>query len=173
MLFPVFARARESARKTQCLANVKNIAIAINMYATDYDKLFPTERNRPTIEYFNGMTGKGAVRAEWPEICNHSTHANPYLREAVILEDYVKSRDIWKCPSAKMMNGAAFIVPMGTNGDWVQNYRDNDKWGRVSGGGTGDYGPCYAAWPTGWGGDITDSFVQQQMASTAFGSSKE
>ncbi len=30
MLFPVFARARESARKIQCLSNVKNIAIAVS-----------------------------------------------------------------------------------------------------------------------------------------------
>jgi len=29
MLFPVFARARESARKVQCLANVKNLALAM------------------------------------------------------------------------------------------------------------------------------------------------
>ncbi len=35
MLFPVFARARESARKTQCLANIKNIAIALNMYLVE------------------------------------------------------------------------------------------------------------------------------------------
>jgi prepilin-type N-terminal cleavage/methylation domain-containing protein len=45
MLFPVFARARESARKTQCLANVKNIAIALNMYLADWDKGFPRETN--------------------------------------------------------------------------------------------------------------------------------
>jgi len=42
MLFPVFARARESARKTQCLSNVKNLALAFQMYLTDYDKLLPT-----------------------------------------------------------------------------------------------------------------------------------
>src|SRR3974377_118939 len=39
MLFPVFARARESARKTQCLANVKNIAMAVPMYLGDYDNM--------------------------------------------------------------------------------------------------------------------------------------
>ena len=32
MVFPVFARARESARKAVCLSNVKNIALAIQMY---------------------------------------------------------------------------------------------------------------------------------------------
>src|SRR5512136_1571542 len=43
MLFPVFARARESARKTQCLANVKNIAMGIQIYLTDYDATPPGE----------------------------------------------------------------------------------------------------------------------------------
>ncbi len=36
MLFPVFARARETARKVQCLSNVKNLAMAVQMYATEY-----------------------------------------------------------------------------------------------------------------------------------------
>ncbi len=40
MLFPVFARARESARKVQCLSNVKNLALAMNMFLADYDR-FP------------------------------------------------------------------------------------------------------------------------------------
>jgi len=57
MLFPVFARARESARKIQCLANVKNIATAIQMYFTDYDKLMPTEHGQAAIEYFDGAPG--------------------------------------------------------------------------------------------------------------------
>jgi hypothetical protein len=39
MLYPVFSRARESARKTQCLANVKNMAMAVQIYAYDYDVL--------------------------------------------------------------------------------------------------------------------------------------
>ncbi len=32
MVFPVFARARESARKVVCLSNIKNIALAFQMY---------------------------------------------------------------------------------------------------------------------------------------------
>jgi len=35
MLFPVFARARESARKMQCVSNSKNISMAVNMFATE------------------------------------------------------------------------------------------------------------------------------------------
>lgn len=38
ILFPVFARARDAARKTTCLNNLKQIGTAILMYAQDYDE---------------------------------------------------------------------------------------------------------------------------------------
>lgn len=38
ILFPVFARARDAARKTQCTSNLKQIGTAIIMYAQDYDE---------------------------------------------------------------------------------------------------------------------------------------
>jgi prepilin-type processing-associated H-X9-DG protein len=41
ILFPVFARARETARKAVCLSNVKNIALAFDMYLEDNDDRFP------------------------------------------------------------------------------------------------------------------------------------
>jgi prepilin-type N-terminal cleavage/methylation domain-containing protein/prepilin-type processing-associated H-X9-DG protein len=40
ILFPVFAQARESARKTSCLSNTKQIAAAVMMYLQDYDEYF-------------------------------------------------------------------------------------------------------------------------------------
>ncbi len=39
ILFPVFAKAREKARQTSCLSNVKQIGLAMNMYAQDADEL--------------------------------------------------------------------------------------------------------------------------------------
>jgi len=41
ILFPVFAQAREQARKTACVSNTKQIATAVIMYTQDYDELFP------------------------------------------------------------------------------------------------------------------------------------
>lgn len=41
ILFPVFARAREAARRTTCLSNEKQIATAVLMYIQDYDEEFP------------------------------------------------------------------------------------------------------------------------------------
>jgi prepilin-type N-terminal cleavage/methylation domain-containing protein len=41
ILFPVFARAREAARKTTCLSNLKQIGLSSLMYVQDYDEVFP------------------------------------------------------------------------------------------------------------------------------------
>ncbi len=41
ILFPVFARAREKARQTSCLSNVKQLTLAATMYAQDYDDKLP------------------------------------------------------------------------------------------------------------------------------------
>lgn len=41
ILFPVFAQARESARKAYCLSNNKQLGLAFMMYAQDYDERLP------------------------------------------------------------------------------------------------------------------------------------
>src|SRR2546423_15292818 len=38
ILFPVFAQAREAARKASCQSNLKQIGLALKMYAQDYDE---------------------------------------------------------------------------------------------------------------------------------------
>ena len=47
ILFPVFARAREKARQTSCLSNVKQIMLAVQQYAQDYDERMPRHGNSP------------------------------------------------------------------------------------------------------------------------------
>jgi len=51
MLFPVFARARESARKTQCLSGVAQLGIALQMYAADWQGALPPKDNDWTPAY--------------------------------------------------------------------------------------------------------------------------
>lgn len=41
MLCPVFARAREKARQSSCLSNVKQISLAVLLYSDDHDGLTP------------------------------------------------------------------------------------------------------------------------------------
>ncbi len=41
ILFPVFSRARERARQTSCSSNFRQIGLALEMYATDYNETYP------------------------------------------------------------------------------------------------------------------------------------
>jgi len=45
ILFPVFARAREKARQSSCLSNVKQLQLGILMYVQDYDETFCIANN--------------------------------------------------------------------------------------------------------------------------------
>jgi prepilin-type N-terminal cleavage/methylation domain-containing protein len=47
ILFPVFARAREAARKTSCISNVKQLGLAMHMYVQDYDNTYPPRMPLP------------------------------------------------------------------------------------------------------------------------------
>ncbi len=123
MVFPVFARARESARKAVCLSNVKNIALAVQMYLADNnDTLMEDIEHRPeVVGYFNGEPGGDDRWTEDP--CFVAGRANPYLRPAVILDEYVRNRDVWRCPSAKLMGGPGAIVP---GPDWFRYVQANE-----------------------------------------------
>lgn len=44
ILFPVFARARENARRASCMSNLKQIGLGIMQYTQDYDERYPTYR---------------------------------------------------------------------------------------------------------------------------------
>lgn len=41
ILFPVFARARENARRASCLSNLKQLGLGVMMYTQDYDDTYP------------------------------------------------------------------------------------------------------------------------------------
>jgi prepilin-type N-terminal cleavage/methylation domain-containing protein/prepilin-type processing-associated H-X9-DG protein len=161
MVFPVFARARESARKVVCLSNVKNINLAIQMYLADNnDTLPPKEHRSEAYDYFNAIPGGGEANDDGvcdPEIVSK---ANPYLRWPVILDEYVKNRDVWRCPSAKLTSGAGFVVG---DPNWLQWYRGHEgAWGQNND--QNGFGPCDDAWPRGWGGEVTDSILQDRLA---------
>ncbi len=77
ILFPVFARAREKARQTSCLNNVKSLALAMMMYVQDYDERFPMAYN-----YVDGYT--------WYD-------SRPDRPDAI--RPYVRNTQIFLCPS--------------------------------------------------------------------------
>jgi prepilin-type N-terminal cleavage/methylation domain-containing protein len=81
ILFPVFARARESARRSNCLSNLKQIGIAMIMYSQDYD-----ERMVPAALTYSHVRPDGVTSntALWMDI----------------VQPYMKSTQAINCPSA-------------------------------------------------------------------------
>ncbi len=77
LLFPVFARSRENARRSACQSNMKQIGLALLQYAQDYDGANPPRY--------------GGVSREGPD-------ANP-LNWRVLISPYVKSAAVFQCPS--------------------------------------------------------------------------
>lgn len=53
ILFPVFAQARDKARGTACLSNMKQAALAITMYQQDYDETIPLGNQEVVGEVYN------------------------------------------------------------------------------------------------------------------------
>jgi len=84
ILFPVFARAREKARQTSCLNNVKQITLGLIMYMADYDQRFPSGDST--------AWGDGS----WP--------GYPYGGYADAVYPYVKNSQIFVCPSDGVRN---------------------------------------------------------------------
>jgi prepilin-type N-terminal cleavage/methylation domain-containing protein/prepilin-type processing-associated H-X9-DG protein len=148
ILLPVFARAREGARNVQFLFNVKNIALAAQMYLTDYDRYPPGEHRPEVIRFFRTIQPNCSARMV--------TFANPYLRWPVVLDEYIKSREVWKCPAARLTDGIR-ITP---GPDWFGVYvKHRDE--------VADYaGTCHPNYPPGWGGRVTDSWRQREAAYT-------
>jgi prepilin-type N-terminal cleavage/methylation domain-containing protein len=157
MLFPVFARARESARKVQCLSNVKNIAMAVQMYLTDYDRFWPSgKHDAQALQMIDDLCGGCGVDCR-------SSAWNPYYRVPLILDEYIKNRDVWHCASARMESGSGEGFPINPGiPDW---YTAANRDGCRANG-------CNA-FPPGWGGDVTDSMVQGRCSGFAQGSFKQ
>jgi prepilin-type processing-associated H-X9-DG protein len=60
ILFPVFAQAREKARQTSCLSDLRQLGLAFSLYTTDWDERLPDRRD---LKSSLGFRGWGAA---WP-----------------------------------------------------------------------------------------------------------
>src|SRR5690348_3318138 len=57
LIFPVFSRAKATAKKTSCLSNMRQIGLAGTMYLTDYDGSYPQSKrttSQPEIDDADG-----------------------------------------------------------------------------------------------------------------------
>jgi prepilin-type N-terminal cleavage/methylation domain-containing protein/prepilin-type processing-associated H-X9-DG protein len=73
ILFPVFARARENARRSSCQSNLKQIGLGLMQYTQDYDERTPRV-------WFGAWTGSAG---RWMDV----------------VQPYTKSEQLFDCPS--------------------------------------------------------------------------
>jgi prepilin-type N-terminal cleavage/methylation domain-containing protein/prepilin-type processing-associated H-X9-DG protein len=102
ILFPVFAQARAKARQTSCLSNTKQMDLANQMYAQDYDESFPY-----WAWWYSSDQG-GCPRADRPQACGHfeSLWVNAVY-------PYEKNSGIYACPSDR-----GELTPSNSNEYW-------------------------------------------------------
>jgi len=107
ILFPVFARARESARRASCLSNLKQIVLSMKMYMQDYDAHYPkgydvgADRN-PFIDTDKSRPSGVFVTEGYHDI----TGRNHYRTWMDLLYPYIKNTPIFICPSARSDDSA-------------------------------------------------------------------
>ncbi|RYX83757.1 DUF1559 domain-containing protein [bacterium] len=82
ILFPVFARARENARRTSCLSNVRQLGLGIMQYTQDYDERYTPCTTCTIVGAPLGACNTG-LAILWPQL----------------LQPYVKSTQVFQCPS--------------------------------------------------------------------------
>lgn len=93
MLMPVFAQARESARKIVCVSNMSQLGKAIYMYASDYDETYPAQDHlwidQPPPFWMDVAYGV----PNW--------YRSPYANWALAIYPYVKELGVYQCKSNK------------------------------------------------------------------------
>ena len=130
ILFPVFGRVRENARRSSCQSNLKQLGLGIVQYVQDFDECMPQAYSDSAA--FGSNDGGGATVA-----------ASGNLKWMDLIFPYVKSEQIYNCPSSPASN-PKYSYANGTNwGSYSANFCIYD-------GATANYSPFsrYREFPT-------------------------
>jgi prepilin-type N-terminal cleavage/methylation domain-containing protein/prepilin-type processing-associated H-X9-DG protein len=87
ILLPALRRAKEQAKATRCLANMKQIGLAMHLYANDYNYLLPRAELRPGVAIYTG------IDMRWPVLFM------PYVGGQSDKFDHYYEVKIYDCPS--------------------------------------------------------------------------
>jgi prepilin-type N-terminal cleavage/methylation domain-containing protein len=107
ILFPVFAQAKEAAKKTHCVSNTKQVALAAIMYSTDWEDTLPRHDN-------NGSCLYGEAPCSPPDWGDFRLQNNDYNISSGVMywgaiEPYHKNTEISYCQSIGKTNWA-FVI---------------------------------------------------------------
>lgn len=115
ILFPVFAKAREAARKTSCLSNMKQIGLAAMMYVQDYDETYADSRESTDAQDGPGCSALAlpaggylgathitcwGIRLYYPGTGSTTKQLAGYPLRFL---PYIKNTGIFVCPSDNMV----------------------------------------------------------------------
>ncbi len=113
ILFPVFAQAREKAKETSCLSNMKQIALGFKMYADDFDGDFPNGcYTGGDLDNDGKIDGPLTFPRNWEVDKNYTEAGNAdwgcygyrfyrFLMN-IQVKPYIKTRTIFYCPAASI-----------------------------------------------------------------------
>ncbi len=99
ILFPVFARARENARRASCQSNLKQIGLGIIQYAQDYDDHFPLQESN------NGGNNPNYFAADGTSM-SWDLMTQPYLKSLQILVCPSDTRSVVNTDTGTSVTGA-------------------------------------------------------------------
>lgn len=108
ILFPVFAQAKEAAKKTTCVSDSKQTALAGIMYATDYDDVLPRLDNNGSCVYGENP----CQHPDWGDF-RYSTGGLSASMSAMYwgaIEPYHKNTQLSVCPTIGKTNWQAAIT---------------------------------------------------------------
>jgi len=116
MLLPALSRAKEKAKITQCVSNLRQIGVAIRMYVDDNGSTFPLFANMPwALVNSPGWKAYNLGLGGYDPDAQHSFMAMATNRP---LYPYVKPSSVFRCPADRGQEEADNFPGTPINGTW-------------------------------------------------------
>ena len=104
ILFPVFARVKEQGKKTACKSNMRQIAVAIQIYVDAWNSCFPDQNAISGLGFSYGMSYSDDAGGLWITQFAHRYREDTTKLPAglgKVLGPYLKTLSVFKCPSER------------------------------------------------------------------------
>lgn len=127
LLMPVFATARENARRASCASNLKSIGLAVAQYTQDYDEMYPlaiagqpgpgtyTTQTDPALPGQKFLVSDGAVSGHWVTWMD-------------MLQPYIRNTQIFACPDTHIKITASYGYNSALSGWRRGSYGGGASW---------------------------------------------